>query len=126
MITSDLSRFGSRELSLAADLLSAYAKGNMSNLACDYFSKDGVVLTMNQHSGFVFLTNAEYQVLMHDGDTLDLFITLPYSGEEGFLSDLMLGMGFSDYHQEDLEYLSSMKDYMNPDQRDYLEKKMVS
>ncbi len=60
----------------------------------------------NQHSGNVFLTNSDYQVLMFNGSELDLFISTPYNGNEGFMDELI--EEYEDMHQEDKEYLLHM------------------
>jgi len=43
---------------------------------------------MNIQSGYVFLTNSEFQVAMMNGDKLEVFYTDFETGEEGFLEDL--------------------------------------
>lgn len=50
--TENLADFGSRERSMAAELLAARLP--------DGFPDDGVKLAMNRNSGFVFLVNADY------------------------------------------------------------------
>jgi hypothetical protein len=100
--------FGYRELDMAGDLLTKYANGTMSRMARDYFSGPyGIQVGFNKNSGNVFLVDEDYNVLMDDGKELDLFITTPYSGEEGFYDDLMDIYGELD--EEDQEYLDSLK-----------------
>tara|TARA_R100001591_G_scaffold118462_1_gene141439 strand:- start:6140 stop:6760 length:621 start_codon:yes stop_codon:yes gene_type:complete len=100
--------FGYRELDLAGDLLTKYANGNMSRMAKDSFSGPyGIQVGFNKNSGNVFLMDEEYMVLMDDGTELDLFISTPYSGEEGFYDDLM--EMYEDLDEEDQEYLDSFK-----------------
>lgn len=43
---------------------------------------------MNTHSGNVFLTNADFQVAVMNGDNLEIFYTDFETGEEGFKEDL--------------------------------------
>ena len=50
MTTTNLTDFGYRELDMAADLLKAYANGEVP----DEFDPEGVTLMMNQNSGNVF------------------------------------------------------------------------
>ena len=102
--TTNLSDFGHREREMATDLLNAWRDQGLPN---DFDDID-VNIMMNFHSGNVFLTNAEYQVAMLNGDELQSFYTLPYSGNEGFLED------FEDYEQDDLhrddwEYLQQIR-----------------
>ncbi len=100
--------FGYRELDLAGDLLTKYANGDMSRMAKDSFSGPyGIQVGFNKNSGNVFLVDEEYMVLMDDGTELDLFISTPYSGEEGFYDDLM--EMYEDLDEEDREYLDSFK-----------------
>ena len=104
MTTTDLSQFGNRELGIAGEILTAYSENNLTELALSFFNTDGVTVMMNQNSGNVFLTNSDYEVLMLRGDELDLFLTTPYDGREGFIDELM--EEFDDMHQEDKEYVS--------------------
>lgn len=103
-ITSDLSEFGYRELDEAADLLRAYADGK----GPDEFEADGVTLMFNSRSGYVFLTNSEYQVAMIDSSgELAMWHTTPYSGHEGFAEDLKDDYESypEDWDEEDVQYL---------------------
>ena len=111
MTTTDLSEFGNRELGIAGEILTAYAENNLTQLAIDYFNKDEVTVMMNKYSGNVFLTNSDFQVLMMNGDDLDLFIVTPYDGREGFMEELM--EEYNDMHNKDKEHLLGM---MNTEQ----------
>ena len=106
MTTTDLSQFGNRELGMAGELLTAYSENNLTQLARDYFDDSEITVMMNQNSGNVFLTNSECQVLMMNGDDLDLFIVTPYNGNEGFMDELI--EEYEDMHHEDKEYLLNM------------------
>lgn len=101
MTTTNLAEFGKRELTMAAELLNAYSKGNYE---CPYFEESGVQIMMNINSGNVFLTNNEYQVLMMNGNKLEGFYSSPYSGHEGFIDELIKNWDNS-WHQEDNEWL---------------------
>ena len=100
--TEDLAEFGSRERTMAAELLAARLP--------DGFNDDGVKLAMNKNSGFVFLVNADYQCAMMNGDTLEIFHSTPYDGIEGFLSDLIDENEPGDLHREDAEYIIQCAD----------------
>ena len=52
------------------------------------FEDDQVTIAMNTHSGYVFITNSEYQVAMLNGDILESFYSCPECGHEGFLEDM--------------------------------------
>lgn len=84
--TTDLSQFGARERSILVDLLQAWKK---QGLPSDFID-DEVVPTFNTHSGNVFLTNADYQVAMLEGDKLRSFYNCPICGCEGFLEEIAI------------------------------------
>ena len=86
MTTTNLAEFGYRELAIAGEILTAYADRKD---ACPYFTGEGVQLMMNTHSGNVFLTDEDCNVLMMNGSKLEGFYSTPYEGHEGFLKDLL-------------------------------------
>ena len=106
---ANFSDFGYKELDLAGDLLTKYANGNISRMAQDYFSGPyGLKVGFNKNSGNVFLMDEDYNVLMDDGTELDLWLTIPYSGDEGFFDDLMEIYEDLDM-EEDREYLDKYR-----------------
>ena len=108
MTTTDLSKFGFRELEETAQLLTAYINGGVP----EDFEEDGVTVMFNQNSGYVFLTNSEFQAAMLDDDgKLYSFYTTPYEGLEGSYEDLM--EQYKDMHEEDKEYMDGLKQYHN-------------
>jgi hypothetical protein len=76
-VKTDLSQFGFREIKIASKLLNAYVEQP------DILG-DGVQLAMNVNSGYVFLTDEDYRVVMMDGDKLKEFFSCPEDGHEGF------------------------------------------
>lgn len=82
--TTDFAKFGNRERKMAEELLRAWREQGLP----DDFDDDKVTIMMNHNSGNVFLTNAEYQVAMMNGDTLESFYTCPYCGHEGFKDEM--------------------------------------
>lgn len=107
MTTTNLADFGYRELSIAGEILTAYADRKD---ICPYFSGDGVQLMMNTSSGNVFLTDEDCNVLMMNGSKLEGFYSTPYEGHEGFLDDL-LNEWNKNWENPDSEYLANlMKD----------------
>ncbi len=82
--TTDFSRFGYRERKMAEELLKAWREQGLP----EDFNNDEVIIMMNFYSGNVFLTNADYQVAMMNGDDLESFYTDFETGEEGFREDL--------------------------------------
>lgn len=75
--TTDLLQFGYREIELTAELLQKYLE-NTSILG------DGVHIMFNKHSGYVFLTDEDYNVAMFNGEKLERFYTCGYCGHKGF------------------------------------------
>ena len=99
MTTTDFAKFGWRERELAADLLKA---------SCDKgfpvdFNDDEVTIMMNQNSGNVFFTNAEFEVCMMNGDDLESFYNCPICGHEGFMDEI-------DHNEEEEECQEWVKD----------------
>jgi len=84
IVTSDLSRFGSRERLMLVELLQAW---RAQGLPADFIDNE-VRPVMNTNSGYVFLTNSDYQVAMMNGNRLESWYTCPNCGNEGFLDDL--------------------------------------
>ena len=85
VVTSDLSRFGFRELRMAAELLTAYTAGGKRG---ELSLGDGVAVHMNTNSGNVFLSDEDFSVAMMNGDNLEMFYSCPECGEEGFAEDI--------------------------------------
>ena len=95
--TENLADFGYRERQLAGELLQARLPDNFYN--------SGVRIGFNKNSGYVFLTNDDYQVAMFNGDELALFHTTSYSGLEGFIEDLIADYDPKDINEEDANYI---------------------
>lgn len=102
--TENLADFGYRERVELEKILHAW---NEFGLPDNFWGYD-VKPAFNRNSGYVFLVNSEYQTAMLNGDKLELWHFLPYSGEEGFLADL-LAFNADELHPDDLEYLNQYK-----------------
>lgn len=100
---ANLENFGIREIETAADLMNAYANGEIPT----WFYDDGVTVEFNPYSGNVFLVNSDYQVLMFDdaGD-LEGWYFLSYWGHECFISELWNSFLDGDIRPEDWEELA--------------------
>jgi hypothetical protein len=95
IVTTNLAEFGNREKRLAGELLTAMAE---QGLPVD-FNDDQVTVAFNYQSGFVFLTNSDYQsAMLHDGK-LETFYICPICGAEGFVNEVQ----DIDNHSEDSE-----------------------
>ncbi len=95
--TRDLSKFGYREIQIAAELLNKY---------CDNpeILGDDVTIEFNPNSGNVFLVDEEFRVAMLNGNNLEEFFTCPYCGHEGFKED----MNHEPEDEECIEYLKQI------------------
>lgn len=82
--TTDFSKFGSREREMSEELLRAWREQGLP----DDFDNNEVTIMLNLMSGYVFLTNSDYQVAMMNGDNLESFYTDFETGEEGFKDEL--------------------------------------
>ena len=110
--TEDLADFGFREQEEAKDLFQAWRE---SGLPID-FENNGVKIAFNMNSGYVFLTNSEYQVAMcetNDNGKLELFsfYSSPYEGKEGSFDELL--EEYKDMHPEDQEWFQQIADNTN-------------
>ena len=84
-ITKDFSKFGQREREMASELLSAYGtpKDDTKLLG------QGITVFFNPNSGYVFLSDEDYNVAIIEGDRLVDFITCPECGHEATLGDFL-------------------------------------
>lgn len=99
-VTNDLTRFGARERYMAEELLRAWREQGLP----EDFWEDEVTITMNTSSGYVFLTNSDYQVAMMNGAKLESWYSCPICGHEGFKEDMAHGEG----DKECQEYLQDI------------------
>ena len=82
--TQDLSKFGFREIGLAADLLAAWSDNKTVE---DLSLYDDVHIEFNPNSGYVFLVDEEFNVVMLNGDgKLENWESCDICGNEGFRS----------------------------------------
>jgi hypothetical protein len=104
--TENLADFGPRQLKEAGKLLSAIGNG----LPDDFYDQ-GIKVGWNINSGYVFLTNDDYQVAMYDDESEELysFYTTPYEGREGCYEELL--QEYDDMHPEDQEFMNDIKQY---------------
>lgn len=85
VITTNFADFGVRERHELIEILQAWESSELP----DDFYDDEVVPMFNRDSGYVFLTNSEYQVCMVADGKLESWYTTPYAGYGGFLDDLV-------------------------------------
>lgn len=84
VVTEDWSEFGYREKDMGIELLQAWHNGRVvSGLELG----DNVRVAFNRNSGYVFLTNNNYDAFMLDPDKdnqINIFLSCPNCGNEGF------------------------------------------
>ena len=84
IVTSNLEDFGYRELSMAGELLKAYAENPPEN----FEGFGDLKIYMNRSSGYVFLSFEDGgDTLMMNGDKLEFWFNCFVCGAEGFLED---------------------------------------
>lgn len=84
IVTGDFAKFGSRERRMAEELLKALREQGSPEDFCD----DGITIVMNTRSGYVFLTNTNYQAALLNGDKLESFYSCLECGNEGFAEEI--------------------------------------
>lgn len=99
-LTSNFEDFGYQEIDEVTDLLQALKTGNVTPVFENYWYNDEVKPMFNTHSGYVFLTNADYQVGMMNDGKLDMFENCPECGQEGFPEEFKDMMGDCESCQE--------------------------
>ena len=82
-VTNDLTKFGTIELAEAGKLLSTL-KTVRDNTK---FLGDGVQVFFNNESGYVFLSDEDYNVAVMSGHDLVDFINCPECGNEGNINE---------------------------------------
>jgi len=78
-VTSDWSKFGTREIEEARELLSHIK---------EISSCGKVEVAFNMASGYVFLVDEDFRVWMMNGENIAEWYNCPYCGHEGFLEDM--------------------------------------
>lgn len=86
VVTSNLADFGYSE---RVDLIALLTAWNKQGLPDD-FENDGVYPCFNKNSGYVFLTNSEYQCAMLNDNKLESWYNCCNCGHEGFKEDCQL------------------------------------
>lgn len=106
LTTTNLADFSVRERHELIEILQAWESSGLP----DDFYDDEFVPMFNRDSGYVFLTNSEYQVCMVADRKLESWYTTPYAGYEGFLDDLVQAYmdDLYDWDEEDIEYLRDL------------------
>ena len=80
-LTTDISKM---DLSEVTPMLTAYQEENTTRAFRVMWVGVGTIPTLNQESGYCFLTNEEYQVAMMNDGKLSMFISCGECGREDF------------------------------------------
>lgn len=99
--TENLCEFGYLQIEILCDILTAWIDKGLPTT----FYLEAVRPAFNKNSENVFLVNGEYQAAMLNGENLEQFHSLPHSGIDGFLTNLIQQNNPSDLHLEDVEYI---------------------
>lgn len=97
IVTLDLGKFGARERAMAVKIFTLWERQGLP----EDFYEDGITLCFNQDSGYVFLSNEDFQVCMPSNGRLESFYSCPECGHEGFA--YQMAHGKNDGCQEYLE-----------------------
>jgi formylmethanofuran dehydrogenase subunit E len=80
-LTTDISKM---DLSEVTEMLSAYQEENTTRAFKAMWYDEDTIPTLNQESGYCFLTNSDYQVAMMNEGMLSMFINCGECGREEF------------------------------------------
>ena len=105
LVTIELKDFGYRELKEIAKILTELTKGGMG--LPEDFENDDLTINLNNNSGYVFLSNSNYEVAMLVEGKLKSFYSCPECGEEGIFEDI------KDHSEEEncKEYIKEISQY---------------
>jgi hypothetical protein len=81
IVTTDLSKYGYRELEMAIELLKAYTDQRPE------FLGNNISLNFNTYSGNVFLSDDDYNTGMVGGTELKQWVACGCCGREGFIDE---------------------------------------
>jgi len=109
-VTYDLKDFGIGELEIAVELLDKYKEAVRNGNDEELGLTTNIRLAMNTSSGYVFLTDDDYNVVMVNPETkkAEKYYTCSNCGFEGFKDE------FKD-HSKDPECLEEIKNQLNLD-----------
>lgn len=98
LLTADLSKFGNIEIDKSIKLLKAYREQGAD------FLSDGLTLNFNSNSGYVFLSDSDYNVAMLNDKKLEQWFSCYYCGHEGFKENIK-------HEPQDQDCKDFMKDF---------------
>lgn len=92
--------FGAIQIDEVTDLLQSYKTGNSTKYFQDFWYDDEIKPAFNTYSGYVFLTNSDYQTAMMNDGKIDIHENCPECGQEGFPEEFKDMMGDCEGCQE--------------------------
>jgi len=109
-VTYDLSEFGNVELNKAVELLKKYTEAVENGEDEELGLTTNIRLAMNTSSGYVFLTDDDYNVVMVNPETkrAEKYYTCGVCGFEGFKDEFK-------NHSKDPECLEEIRNQLNLD-----------
>lgn len=116
VLTLNLLTCASREYKMGAELVkltreNEFVASAINGLYYSFNGDDNLQLLFNTSSGYVFIDDIECPMpvcLAHTGSLIGWHISLPYSGNEGFIEDL-LKEDKEDWHDDDKEALENAR-----------------
>jgi hypothetical protein len=106
---NDLSHLGNKELKDLAKLLTFWSENKITHNAHNNMGKIEK-FGFNGNSGYVFLIDDNYNTFMDNGSHLDIWLSCPYGGDEGFPEEFN-GNHEDDYNQDDVDYLKNFGEF---------------
>jgi len=106
-VTCGLNDFGSRELDMAVELLDKYKEAVRNGDYEELGLTTNIRLAMNTNSGYVFLTDDDYNVVMINPETkkAEKYYTCSNCGFEGFKDEFK-------NHSEDQDCLEDIRNQL--------------
>ena len=91
-LTTDISKMN---LSEVTEMLTAFQQENTTRAFKAMWYDEDTIPTLNQESGYCFLTNSDYQVAMMNEGKLSMFINCSECGREEYEQDWDLESGLT-------------------------------
>lgn len=124
---------GHRERAMAVALINAAHAGNFADsvseqlyddcLNSDWFSENIPFVCFNTLSGNVWISGGDegfYALMLNDSEQVEVHVSTPYSGIEGFLSELIEDLNneesaqeFDWSHGDDVEYIRGLESQLS-------------
>lgn len=107
-LTHDLADFGSRERDIASDILRALDRDGLPAT----MNNTGLRIYLNRLSGYVFLSDDDYNTAVMDGPNLVGHYCTPYNGHEGTFTELVAEYDPDLWNSEDSRYLCDLAEIL--------------